>query len=768
MLETAIQYLSAGLSVLPASLSEKRPALAGWKQYQQRLPTEQQVRSWFSNTDAVCVIAGSVSGNLEMIDFDNEGELFDAWLQLVESEAPAIAARIAIETSQSGGRHVIYRSSTNIPGNQKLAQRVIETSSAEPIEIAGKRYVPRRQNGRFEIQITLIETRGQGGIFLCDPTPGYQLQQGSLIDLPTFSDGERAILIEAAKALNESSIAVSVPGACSNEGRPGDEFNESGDVRDVLVRNGWTLAKAGTNEYWRRPGKEQGWSATLRERVLYVFSSNAHPFEADRAYSPFSVFALLEHDGDFGAAALGLRQQGYGNGINGEAVDLSSFLRSSQADDGSTGVQAAHPNPGPVPNELLRIPGFVSDVMDHCLATAPYPNVALAFCGALALQATLAGRKVRDHADNRTNIYLLALAYSSVGKDWPRKINTHIMHRVGLVNALGEKFASGEGIQDSLFLTPAMLFQTDEIDGLLQSINKARDARHENILGTLLTMYSAANSIYPMRRKAGKESPGVIDQPCLVVYGTAIPTHYYGALSERMLTNGFFARMLIVESGPRSLGQEPGIIDPPTSVMEAATWWSEFNPGSGNLESWHPEPLIVPVDESARQALIESREQADGEYANAESHGDPVGTTVWGRVHEQTRKLALLYAVSENYSDPTITFDAVRWASEFVTHQTRRMLFMAHDHVSENPFHGDCLKLIKKLREAPEQTLPHSVLLKRMKMDSKTFQTLIETLLQQGDVEIQSVKTTGRTGVHYRLAGERSNRGETSSASVAN
>ena len=55
--------------------------------------------------------------------------------------------------------------------------------------------------------------------------------------------------------------------------------------------------------------------------------------------------------------------------------------------------------------------------MDHCLATAPYPNLALAFCGALALQALLAGRKVRDQGDNRTNLYLLALAYSSVGKD---------------------------------------------------------------------------------------------------------------------------------------------------------------------------------------------------------------------------------------------------------------------------------------------------------------------------------------------------------------
>ncbi len=36
------------------------------------------------------------------------------------------------------------------------------------------------------------------------------------------------------------------------------------------------------------------------------------------------------------------------------------------------------------------------------MSTAPYPNVPLAFCGALALQAVLDGRKVRDEADNVT------------------------------------------------------------------------------------------------------------------------------------------------------------------------------------------------------------------------------------------------------------------------------------------------------------------------------------------------------------------------------
>lgn len=759
--ETAIGYLQAGLCVLPAILGEKRPALPGWKQYQTRLPTEQQLQTWFATDTAVCVLGGAVSGNLEMIDFDQEGELFDAWCDLVATEAPTLLDRVVVESSQSGGRHVIYRCQEPIPGNRKLAQRTLVVPTGDQITIGGKSFLPHRAGDRFEVTLTLIETRGEGGLFLCAPTAGYVLQQGSLCQPPVLDAAERAILIEAACALNEALPPTAhAPLLGTASSRPGDDFNERGDIREILVRHGWQLAQTGDNEYWRRPGKEQGWSATLRGRVLYVFSSNAAPFEPDRAYSPFAVYAMLDHGGDFVAAATAIRLAGFGTMLD-TTVDLSGFVGTRSALPAAA-VQSERSDPGPIPESMCRIPGFVSDVMDHCLATAPYPNVPLAFCGALALQALLAGRKVRDEADNRTNIYLLALAYSAVGKDWPRKINTAILHKIGLIDTLGEKFASGEGIQDALLLNPSLLFQTDEIDSLLQSMNKARDARHENILSTLLTMYSAANSIYPMRRKAGKEAPGVIDQPNLVIFGTAIPNHYYGALSERMLTNGFFARMLIVESGRRSLGQEPGLIDPSSHLLDTAQWWSDYNPGKGNLGGQHPTPRVVLATDAAKQLLRDGRLQAEAEYSLAETRGDAVGTTVWGRVQEQTRKLALLYAVSADHTDPVIDADAVGWANGFVMHQTRRMLFMAHGHVAENPFHGDCLKLVKKLREATDQQLPHSMLLKRMKLDSKTFQVLIETMVQQGDIEMLTVKTAGRTGLHYRLSSEVSLASETS------
>ncbi|MFH1865470.1 MAG: bifunctional DNA primase/polymerase [Candidatus Eisenbacteria bacterium] len=409
------------------------------------------------------------------------------------------------------------------------------------------------------------------------------------------------------------------------------------------------------------------------------------------------------------------------------------------------------PDPGPMPEDLLRAPGFVSEVMDHSLETAPYPNVTMAFAGALALQALLAGRKVRDPGDNRTNLYLLGLAHSSAGKDRPRKINTEILHAIGLADQVGARFASGEGIEDALFNEPCMLFQTDEIDGMLQSINKARDARHENVMAALLTLYSSANSIVPMRARAGKESPGAIDQPCLVVFGTAIPNHYYEALSERMLANGFFARMIVFECGRRAPGQEPRLMPLPPRVLETAKWWADFRCGTGNLENWHPVPQVVPQTDGARNALIEIRLEAEAEYAKAELSGDAVGTTVWGRVSEHARKLALVYAVSESYEHPEIGKAAAEWAGRVVMHQARRMLFMAQSHVADNPFHAECLKFLQKLRNTPGHELPHSVLLKRMKIDAKSFAALVATLEQRGDIGVRTESTAGRPGRYYAL-----------------
>lgn len=377
ILQAALAYLEAGLCVLAAVLAEKRPALRSWKEFQNRLPTRAEVERWFSHAQALCIIAGAASGNLFLLDFDNRGELYRRWAELVEEAAPGLLARLVRERSQGGGVHVIYRGEEPVGGNAKLAQRRIRTDNDQPVVIKGKTYVPRRVGDHWEVLLTLIETRGEGGLFLCAPSPGYELLQGDFTNIPVLTAEEHEILVEAARALNEALPKTMHGGGHGRGGLPGDEFNARGDVRALLRKHGWGLAKHGDTEYWRRPGKERGWSATFRTSGFYVFSTNAPPFEADRGYSPFAVYAFLEHDGDFRRAADALRRDGYG--------------------DADTGW----PEPQPLPDGLPPVPEFDPNLLpwtlrDWLVDIAERMQVPLDYlaAGAMVALAAAVGRKV--------------------------------------------------------------------------------------------------------------------------------------------------------------------------------------------------------------------------------------------------------------------------------------------------------------------------------------------------------------------------------------
>ncbi len=419
-------------------------------------------------------------------------------------------------------------------------------------------------------------------------------------------------------------------------------------------------------------------------------------------------------------------------------------------------VSAGGNDPGPIPEELLFVPGFIDEVMSYTLRTAPYPERALAFCGALALQALLAGRKVRDASDNRTNLYILGLANSGAGKDHPRRVNQRVLLDAGLAECLGDGFASGEGIEDRLFLHQSALFQTDEIDGLMTKINLGRDVRYEGIMSVLLKMYTSGAALYPMRAKVGRD-PGVIDQPCLCVFGTAVPKHYYEALSVKMLTNGFFARMLVVETGKRGRGQEGVVGNLPDSVRDAARWWAEFNPGerNGNLASVHPIPRVVEYTTEASELLGVFRRLAEDEYSAAEDRGDEAGMAIWARANEKARRLALVYACSADRLQPIIDGSGARWAARLIEHQTRRMLVMAGEHVSENDFDAKCKKVVATLRrwraKHGDAWMPYWQLSRRHPWSDREHEEVRTALTNQRLIEFAQTATGGRHSKQYRL-----------------
>ncbi len=301
LLDQAINLHTQGIASVPCN-QEKR-ALVSWKACETALPEIGKVKEWFGKTNpsSVALIAGEV----QCIDFDEKykrGLLKDYSKRAEEVGLDQVLGQCLIQSTPSGGFHLVFRCEGKRIRNVKLASRLPTTQE--------QRDNPQQKN------CTLIETRGEGGYFLIHPSPGYDLLQGSFDDIPTLEEEDRDALLDLARSFDEmpkADAARQPTPSPASELSPGDDYDAKADVPALLRKHGWTSADR-QGKYWTRPGKKKGISASWNvvPNRLFVFTSNSQ-FEPNHSYRPWAAYAVLEHGGDFSAAAADLRRQGFGS-----------------------------------------------------------------------------------------------------------------------------------------------------------------------------------------------------------------------------------------------------------------------------------------------------------------------------------------------------------------------------------------------------------------------------------------------------------------------
>jgi putative DNA primase/helicase len=339
VLRLALAYQDAGLSVLPISRDGSKapdwarlPRVPGedgkyhatWDPFKEEPMREEDVRRRFGGLrpPGIGIIGGMVSGGLLVLDFEFL-DFFEEWLALVEAQAPGLATCLpTIRTpgkEEAGGRHVYVRSSGPAVASGKLA-RITRAEAERRTGDPGK--------------TTAVEVKAEGGYVLAVGCPAECHETGRLYEhlsgppieaTRTVSESEVNLLLACARALERGDKAAAdrrTEPAGEDTNRPGDEFNRRADwLDDVLLPAGWKKVRQRDEViYLCRPGKSAGVSATIgycrSERAgpkLYVFSSNAEPFEEGKSYSKFEAFTLLNHGGNYEAAARDLARKGYGD-----------------------------------------------------------------------------------------------------------------------------------------------------------------------------------------------------------------------------------------------------------------------------------------------------------------------------------------------------------------------------------------------------------------------------------------------------------------------
>ena len=288
-LSTALALRAAGVACIPCK-RDKRPTIK-WAEYQHRLPTEAELKSFFSD-DGNSIAA--IATNVFCLDFDEKyrrGILAEYAKRAEEVGLDELLGRLILQQTPSGGYHLVFRCDFGVEvGNLKLACKANRE--------------------------VMIETRGAGGYFLIAPSEGYTLIRGDWAAIPEVTEEERDALISLARSFDETAPKEATaptppPSSLAADGvTPGDDYDARADIPELLRAHGWTHA---AGKYWTRPGKTKGISASwdVIPRRLWVFSTSTE-FEPQHVYRPWHVFAILCHAGDFKAAARELRKFGYG------------------------------------------------------------------------------------------------------------------------------------------------------------------------------------------------------------------------------------------------------------------------------------------------------------------------------------------------------------------------------------------------------------------------------------------------------------------------
>lgn len=334
-LEVALDYHAKGLFVLPIKLDgTKSPSAETWEFYKERRPTIMEIHAWFAQSRGIAVVCGPCSCQLEVIDFEKESTFME-WKELADQLLPGVVNSCVLVKTPGSKHH--GEDGSVLPGIHVYYH--IDTFDAPKCEKLAK-----DREGQL-----LIKVKGAGGYVV---VPGgderahpsgkpYHFIKGTFDSIPKISAAEREALITLAASLNQ--FVVEIPeGRPESKGvsgdLPGHDYDAKGDW-SVLEKHGWRMIlNRGAFQGWRRPGKETaGISATTgyckgRDGTdrLYVFSTNAKPFEDRRCYSRFAVFTFLEHQGDWSKASKALVEQGFGNkrkGADSPPLDMSELDR---------------------------------------------------------------------------------------------------------------------------------------------------------------------------------------------------------------------------------------------------------------------------------------------------------------------------------------------------------------------------------------------------------------------------------------------------------
>jgi len=412
-------------------------------------------------------------------------------------------------------------------------------------------------------------------------------------------------------------------------------------------------------------------------------------------------------------------------------------------DDLPDADDADSPDSTDLPPDCAEPPGFLGELIGHNLRTSLYPQPQFALAGALALLATLTGRKITDQFGSRPNCYILSLGPSGCGKERARKLNAEVLLNSGQQHMLGAgSFASHAGLIAHVAQQPTQLFQVDEIHRLIATLGNASKSPHlYHIASVLLKLYSSSDGLFRTDAYADLKKTVTIDQPNAVLYGTGLPDGFWNSLTSDSLENGLIGRFAVFE-GCYVAMQSCESVPAPDSVLTIAKAWGRLQAGAGDLASEHPVPIMLRHTADAADRFVAHMRA----ITSRRLREDSARAALWSRSAERAAKFALLFAASRwagEDSLPDIELSDVNRGIALSNWMTRRLIAQGTSYVAENAWDATVKRVFRIIRTQGPMT--QAAITRRTQwLPSRQRVEALDTLIESGRIVVLDEPTGGR------------------------
>lgn len=525
----------------------------------------------------------------------------------------------------------------------------------------------------------------------CPPLPDslFDWWERCSTDIDFYRDQQAVFLDAVRSAMNiermDAHIAISTGrgGSVLAFPAPGlrGPFNADNTVDSILDRHGYKRdplcgrysppSASGAPGVRPIPGRDGLWRSDHASDPLHG------------TFDAWTAFVVLDHAGNFEAAKQAARERYPAKQSTAEQPPEIDIPEDS---DELLAAEEYARNGLPLDTELLNPPGVLGEITQYILSTAQRAQPVLAVTAALSAAGTIVGRKYATETGLRSNLYLVGVAGTSVGKEHGRNVVKYLMASANLSDFVGgEDIGSGQGLITRVSHTPNVLFQLDEFGLFMQEVQNPNNGSHKaSILTNFMKMFSSAGTTYRGAEYADQRSRPRqdIEYPCVHLHATTTPETLFDALGSAHVTSGYLNRVLVTFAPDgRPKRSKVRMTAPPQSILD---WAAKAREAHSGLLGLNPAtPIVVAMDEDADWMFGLFDDEIEGRL----KAGDRTGTApLWGRAWEHAAKIALVCACATNIDSPVINKTCASWAIKFVRHWVANIEIEVSRRVADSDF----------------------------------------------------------------------------------